>query len=621
MRSSKATFVYLVEVFTFALWLSGCGGSGSLTSGDGGNNPPSNPTVSTVNETVTPASLQAGDTAQATCTVTMSDGTPNNDGCTFASDNAAIVSVDTASGLVTAKAPGAANITAASIKDTSKTSLPFAVTVAAIPVTITSVTVTTTPNAITTTQTAQVTATVTGTGSFSSAVTWTATGGTISGTGNTVTLTPSGIGTATTTATSTQTGYTTVSGSASVTVTRAAPVLTSATVLGSSWIFCPLSCSKTIVTIVLTGTGFQAGDTVNTSNYWPTISLPSENISANGTQIAFYEQFGASQQPGPINFSVVPTDGTPASGTVTFAYLKGYNSASHGPNGELINSSGNVYLWENTNGTLTNTLSFPGAGLNTVYETDGTNAYFISGFTPYTLTGTMLPDAPYNGWGVSSTSAENGTATVVQPGGNEISLYQPAVNVNPTPNNIPVGTLPYASVMVTINGTTYELVASVDGTPTLWKLDTNGTFVGSTPLTGVTSLSDIYAAEVLVGGWPMAIFHTGTAAGKVAFVSAYDKSLLLFDATNNALPLLKTVPLPCAIPSAVDAIDSTGHLVVSCILTGTSSGATFLDIDPVAGTATPLTSTSPKFPLGFLADANNLYVFYGAGAPDVQPNK
>jgi hypothetical protein len=175
--------------------------------------------------------------------------------------------------------------------------------------------------------------------------------------------------------------------------------------------------------------------------------------------------------------------------------------------------------------------------------------------------------------------------------------------------------------MVTINGTTYELVASVDGTPTLWKLDTNGTFVGSTPLTGVTSLSDIYAAEVLVGGWPMAIFHTGTAAGKVAFVSAYDKSLLLFDATNNALPLLKTVPLPCAIPSAVDAIDSTGHLVVSCILTGTSSGATFLDIDPVAGTATSLTSTSTKFPLGFLADANNLYVFYGAGAPDVQPNK
>jgi hypothetical protein len=402
-------------------------------------------------------------------------------------------------------------------------------------------------------------------------------------------------------------------------------VLTSATVLGSSWIFCPLSCSKAIVTIVLTGTGFQAGDTVNTSNYWPTILLPSENISANGTQIAFYEQFGASQQPGPINFSVVPTDGTPASGTVTFAYVDGYNSASHGPNGELINQNfGKAYVWQNASGTWTNTLSFTTSGvLNTVYETDGTNAFFINGGIEFSLDGTPLSGVSSNGWAELGTSAENGTATLVQPGGNDIALWKPVpYPQNPQEaNRVSVGTLPYASVMVTINGTTYELVASVDGTPTLWKLDTNGTFVGSTPLTGVTSLSDIYAAEVLVGGWPMAIFHTGTAAGKVAFVSAYDKSLLLFDATNNALPLLKTVPLPCAIPSAVDAIDSTGHLVVSCILTGTSSGATFLDIDPVAGTATSLTSTSTKFPLGFLADANNLYVFYGAGAPDVQPNK
>jgi hypothetical protein len=489
-------------------------------------------------------------------------------------------------------------------------------------VTVTSVTVTATPTAITTAQTAQVTAIVTGTGSFSSAVTWTATGGTINGTGNTVTLTPSGAGTATAIATSTQTGYTTVSGSASVTVTRATPVLTSATVLGSSWIFCPLSCSKAIITIVLNGTGFKTGDTVVFNNYWPTIALPSANVSADGTQVAFQEQFGDGQQPGPISFSVVPTDGTPASGTVMFAYLEGSNSASHGPNGELINSFGEVYLWGNTNGTLTNILSFPGGGLNTVYETDGTNAYFVAGFNPYTLNGTMLPTPPSNGWGVSGTSAENGTVTVVQPGGNEITLYHPSATQTPQSNNVPVGAMTYTSVMVTINGATYELVASVDGTPTLWKIDTNGTFVGSMPLTGVTSLSDIYAAGHLAGGWPMAVFHTGTAAGKVAFVSTYNKSLLLFDATNNALPLLKTVPLPCAIPSAVDAIDATGHLVVSCIRTGmNSSGTTFLDIDPVAGTATPLTSTSAKFPLGFLADTTNLYVFYGPGAPDVQPNK
>jgi len=53
-------------------------------------------------------------------------------------------------------------------------------------------------------------------------------------------------------------------------------------------------------------------------------------------------------------------------------------------------------------------------------------------------------------------------------------------------------------------------VASVDGTPMLWKNTTlNGTTVGSAPLTGFTSLSDINASErYLTGGWPMAVFHS-----------------------------------------------------------------------------------------------------------------
>jgi hypothetical protein len=85
-----------------------------------------------------------------------------------------------------------------------------------VPVTVTSVSVTANPSSITTAQTSQCSATVTGTGAYSSAVTWTATGGTITSAG---VFTPSGAGTASCIANSTQAGYTNVSGSAPIAVT------------------------------------------------------------------------------------------------------------------------------------------------------------------------------------------------------------------------------------------------------------------------------------------------------------------------------------------------------------------------------------------------------------------
>jgi hypothetical protein len=633
MRSSKANaFVYLMGVFVFALWLSGCGGS---TTGSGTTTPPSNPTVLSVALTGVTASLQAGATAQAACTVTMSDSTTNSN-CTFASDATAVASIGTTTGTVTAIAAGTAHLTATSTKDSTKSSSPFTLTVTAVPVpaTITSVTVTATSNTITTAQTAQVTAVVTGTGSFSSAVTWTATGGAISGTGNTVTLTPSGVGTATATATST--ADSTKSGSASIAVTRATPVISSVTLLYSSnnWIFCPESCNKALLAFAINCAGCQAGDQISFSGYWPVVTLTSANISADGKQVVIGGTefggtvIGANQPPGFIYFTDVPTDGTANSNTKAFAYVADYNYASHGATGSQLLSQylGKAYVWQNASGTITNTLSFAsGGGSNTVYETDGTNAYFVNNFDTYALDGEVLTTAtsPDWGWSVSGTSAENGTVTVVQPGGNEITLYHPSATTNPIGTDVTVGTMPYTSVMSTISGTTYEFVISVDGTPTLWKLDTKGTFVGSTPLTGFTSFSDTRNDGVVVGGWPMAIFRSGTNAGKVVVASTYNKELLVFDGTINSMPLLNTVQLPCEIPSAVDTVDATGELVVSCINVAGfyDSGTTFLSINPSTGTVTTLAATSAKFPTGFLADANSLYVFQGPAAPDVLANK
>jgi hypothetical protein len=83
--------------------------------------------------------------------------------------------------------------------------------------TVTGVTVVATPSAITTVQTSTCVATVKGTGTFSTAVTWTATGGTITQSG---VFTPSGAGNGTCIAASAQTGYTSISGSADITITK-----------------------------------------------------------------------------------------------------------------------------------------------------------------------------------------------------------------------------------------------------------------------------------------------------------------------------------------------------------------------------------------------------------------
>lgn len=90
------------------------------------------------------------------------------------------------------------------------------------PSTITQVSVTASPSSIPVSQTSQCTATVTGTGDYDSAITWTATGGTITSAG---VLTPSGAGNATCTANSVQDPS--KSGSAGIDVSYPVPNLSS----------------------------------------------------------------------------------------------------------------------------------------------------------------------------------------------------------------------------------------------------------------------------------------------------------------------------------------------------------------------------------------------------------
>ena len=97
-RSFSSVFAMrnvLMAAFTLSLiaLIAGCGGGGN--EGGGGSI-----TVSSVTASVSPASVTVGSPAQASCVVTMSDGTSGS-GCTFSSSNVSVASINAATGAIT----------------------------------------------------------------------------------------------------------------------------------------------------------------------------------------------------------------------------------------------------------------------------------------------------------------------------------------------------------------------------------------------------------------------------------------------------------------------------------------------------------------------------------------
>jgi uncharacterized protein YjdB len=165
-------------------------------------------------------SVIAGQTA--TCTAVVQGAGAFNSAVTWKVTAGSISSA----GLFTAPATATqVTITATSVEDATKSGSATVTVTAAAP-TITSVTVSCAGNSVTAGQTDQCTATVQGTGAYSNAVTWQASGGTISSTG--LFTAPAAAGQVTITATST--ADTTKSGAATVSAVAAAPTVTAVTV-------------------------------------------------------------------------------------------------------------------------------------------------------------------------------------------------------------------------------------------------------------------------------------------------------------------------------------------------------------------------------------------------------
>jgi hypothetical protein len=139
--------------------------------------PPPPPTITSVTVTCIPTSFQTGGTS--TCSAAVVGTRSFNNAVTWSAVGGAVG----ASGVFTSSAPGAAQVTATSVQDTTKTGS-FSITVTAPPPpTINGVSVACLPATVATGVASTCTALVAGTGAFNPAVTWAVDIGTISAAG------------------------------------------------------------------------------------------------------------------------------------------------------------------------------------------------------------------------------------------------------------------------------------------------------------------------------------------------------------------------------------------------------------------------------------------------------
>ena len=208
LEGSQAQPFPTLLVCVIALILAACGGVTSRTQSS-----PISPSISSVSVACTPSAVAMKATSQCNASVLGTGGFSS--GVTWSASGGRI----NASGIFTAPAlPGTVTVTATSTQDTTKSGTAI-VTVQSTPPTVTSVAVTCNPSTVAVNVTSQCHAAVQGTGTYSSGVTWSASGGSIDASG--LFTAPALPCTVTVTAISTQ--DTTKSGTATVTVQLQTP--------------------------------------------------------------------------------------------------------------------------------------------------------------------------------------------------------------------------------------------------------------------------------------------------------------------------------------------------------------------------------------------------------------
>ena len=605
--------------FLGLLYIAGCGG-GSTT--------PASPTITSVSVSCTPTSVQTGQTSQCSATVT---GTGSySSAVAWSAVSGTISSSGSYIAPATVPTSGSDTITAKSTQDSTKSGT-SSITVTAVPVTVTSVSVIASPNTITTAQTSTCAATVLGTGAFSSAVTWTATGGTITSAG---VFTPSGVGNAKCIANSAQAGYTGVSGSATITVNAAPlPDITSVT---PNTIYADAEIAFQSVRI--DGSNFATGQTLDFN-----IPVSATESSMTSTQLGVTLSLDTPHfSPGFITMDVCENaNGTDCGTSGTLALLGAQNYLATSTSGELYfldqaqgaatGQNGYVRKYK-ADGTAESSCKI-GALQNSLAVDDKTNLFVVDGVA---FDATAQNDGSGNcgrstapfvqglpSGNVMATAAESGYTCFTQPSTNSAYCFDLTGGIAEVPfvtaSNL--GIWPEEIAMGLFGGETDAFVVSLNGTPSLYKVRASDAYTGEEPalaLTGITPLSTVQAANPVAGGWQIVVFDSGPASGTIAVLSTYDKLLLLIN--ESTWQITKSVTLS-GTPFRIVA-DTTNGKVIVAYANPTSVTTTYAAVDASSGTVTPLTSTSSLLSVGLAVSADGTKIYSSQrNQMDVKPNQ
>ena len=290
-----------------AFLIAGCGG-GTLT------NLTQSPAISSVTVSCSPTSVQIGQTSQCSATVAGTGSFSSTVSWTAASGMITNAGAYTAP--ATVPASGTDTISATSTQNETKyAKMTINIATTGVQPTVTKVSVSAKPTSIATNQTVTCLAAVTGTGAYSSVVTWTATGGTITSGG---VFTPSGPGTGSCVAHSAQTGYTSVSGSASIAVTGGTFAVTSISVVATPSSITTAQTSTCSATVSGTGTYSSAMTWTATGGTITSGGVFTPTSAGAGSCVAHSAAAGYTNVSGAAAITVASaTGGTPAISGVT----------------------------------------------------------------------------------------------------------------------------------------------------------------------------------------------------------------------------------------------------------------------------------------------------------------
>jgi hypothetical protein len=485
-----------------------------------------------------------------------------------------------------------------------------------------------------TTATSQCSATVQGTGSYSSAVTWSATYGAITTAGvYTAPLTAPASGTDTVTATSTQDG--TKYDTASITITAAR-------VITLTLLYPTVSQAETagIFPVVVNETGLQAGDVIQTTEMGtPGTYTISQTDFTNGY---FVVDIGISEVPSFVQFTCgSPTSANAVCNTAWVAVTTDQQ--------QLVENTSSTTAYFNpgytfgvqefllSSGANEGTLSLVGpvVNQNTAISVDGGSGgtgalvsdveFEAVDSTTGTPTSGIIAPSGTPATVLASIAARNGYGYVTEPSAGYLGQFTISTTSGlGAVSTVGAGVGPYAIDAATVNSA--DAIVVYSGQDKMVRLFSNTPALesSSAALSNITPFLTVQSANAAAtpepaakGGWPLRILGgSGIAAGTVGVLSSYDNVLdFLTISSGNALSWPTSAYATVAGNPYLIAPDATHGAFIVALADTTNGVTTLQSISTTSPYAATTITPNPALPAGFLAsgilvsdDGSTIYV-------------